>query len=151
MGAYGATSSKAGVNTAGTTMWNLWSGGATLYLQTLIVSIPVAPTTLPDLYVVRSSARGTQTTTQLGNMLDPNDNAATGTLDSAWSGNPTVGAIGTSMVRMPLALAAGASFYWTSDQLNALWCRSGSGLAIVNGAASGATLGTFVLTAIWRE
>jgi hypothetical protein len=151
VGAYGATSSKAGVNTAATTMWTLWSGGATLYLQTLIVTIPVAPTTLPDLYVVRASARGTQTATVAGNPFDPNDNTATGTLDTTWSSNPTVGAVGTALARLPLALSAGASFYWTSDQLNAFWARNGAGLAVVNGNASGATLGTFVLTAIWRE
>jgi hypothetical protein len=151
MGAYSATSSKSGVNTAATTMWNLWSTGATVYLQSLIISMPVATTTIPDLYVVRSSARGTQSTTQLGGMFDPNDNAATGTLDSAWSNNPTVGAATAALVRLPLALASGATFYWTSDQLNAMWMRSGSGLAIVNGNASGTTTGTFVLTAIWRE
>jgi len=151
VGAYGATSSKAGVNTATTTMWNLWSGGATLYLQTLIVTMPVASTNMPDLYVVRSTARGTQSTTVAGTMFDPNDNAATGTLDSAWSAAPTVGAVTASMIRLPLALTAGASFYWTADQLNAIWCRSGAGIAIVNGNASGATTGTFVLTAVWRE
>lgn len=151
MGAYGATSSKAGVNTAATTMWNLWSTGGSLYLQTLIVTIPVAPTTIPDLYVVRASARGTQTATGAGNPFDPNDNTATGTLDNTWSANPTVGAVGTALARLPLPLAAGASFYWTADTLNSMWCRNGAGLAIVNGNASGATTGTFVVTAIWRE
>lgn len=151
MGAYGATNSKAGVNTAATTMWNLWSTGGSLYLQTLIVTMTVAPTTAPDLYVVRASGRGTQTATGGGQPFDPNDNAATGTLDNTWSAAPTVGAATAALLRLPLPLSAGASFYFTADTLNALWCRSGAGLAIVNGAAAGATLGNFVITAIWRE
>lgn len=151
MGAYGANSSKAGVNTAATTMWNLWSTGGSCYLQTLILTMTVAPTTLPDFYVVRSTARGTQTTTTAGNPFDPNDNAATCTLDSAWSANPTVNAVGTALLRLPLPLSAGASFYFAADTLNALWCRNGAGLAIVNANASGATTGTFALNAIWRE
>lgn len=151
MAVYGATSSKAGVNTATTTMWNLWSTGASIYIQSLIVQIPVAPTTIPDLYVVRSTARGTQTATVAGNMFDPNDNAATGTLDTTWSANPTVNAVGTAMLRMPLPLSAGATFYWAADTLNAMWIRSGAGLAIVNANASGATTGTFNLSIAWRE
>jgi hypothetical protein len=151
MAIYAATSSKSGVNTATTTMWSLWSTGGSLYIQTLIVQIPVAPTTIPDLYVVRTTARGTQTATVAGNPYDPNDNAATGTLDTTWSANPTVGAVGTAMLRMPLPLSAGATFYWTADTLNAMWVRNAAGLAIVNGNASGATTGTFNLTIAWRE
>lgn len=151
MAIYGATSSKVGVNTAATTMWNLWSTGGSLYVQTIIISTPVAPTTIPDLYVVRATGRGTQSTTQAGNMYDPNDNAATGTLDLTWSVNPTVNAAGTALLRLPLALSAGATFYWTADTLNAMWVRNGAGLAIVNANASGATTGTFVLSMNWRE
>lgn len=151
MGAYSATQSKAGVNTAATTMFNIWSTGGTGYLQTLIVSTPVAPTTIPDLYVVRSTARGTASTSITGVQFDPNDTAAAIVLDTAWSVNPTVNAVGTALIRLPLALAAGATFYWTADTLNSMWFRSTAGIAIVNGNASGATTGTFVINAIWRE
>ena len=152
MGAYGATNSKSGVNTATTTMWNLWTTGNTMWVQTLIVSMPVAPTTIPDLYVVRSTGRGTQTTTQAGQPMDPSDGSTvTGTLDSAWSANPTVGAVGTAIARLPLALSAGATFYLTAEILNSPWVRGSNGLAIVNGNASGATTGTFTLTTVWRE
>jgi hypothetical protein len=152
MGAYGATNSKSGVNTAGTTMWNLWSTGNTLWVQSIIVSMPVASTTIPDLYVVRSTARGTQTTTQAGQPMDPSDTSTVnGTLDSAWSVNPTVNAVTTSPIRLPLALAAGATFYITGEILNMPWIRGTNGLAIVNANASGATTGTFTLTTVWRE
>jgi hypothetical protein len=152
MGAYGATSSKSGTNTAATTMWNIWSTGNTLWIQTLIVSMPVAPTTIPDLYVVRSTVRGTQTTTQAGQPMDPSDaSTVNGTLDSAWSTPPTVNAATTALARLPLALAAGATFYVTDEILNSPWVRGSAGLAIVNGNATGATLGTFVLSTKWRE
>lgn len=152
MGAYGATSSKAGVNTAATTMWNIWTTGSTLWIQTIIVSMPVASTTIPDLYIVRSTARGTQTTTQAGQPMDPSDTSTvTGTLDSAWSTPPTVNAVTTAIARLPLALSAGSTFYVTDDVVNSPWVRGSAGLAIVNGNASGATLGTFVLSVKWRE
>lgn len=140
------------MNTAATTMWNLWSTGATLWVQTVIISMPVATTTIPDLYVTRSTARGTQTTTAAGNPLDPSDSSTvTGTLDSAWSANPTVNAVTSALYRLPLALAAGATFYMTAEILNSPWVRGSAGLAIVNGNASGATTGTFTINAIWRE
>ncbi len=152
MGAYLATNSKSGVNTAATPMWNLWSTGATLWVKTIIVSMPVASTTIPDLYVVRSTGRGTQTTTQAGLPNDPSDTSTvTGTLDSAWSANPTVGAVTTALIRMPLALAAGATFYFAAEIVDAPWVRGSNGLAIVNGNASGATTGTYTVTVGWRE
>src|SRR4051812_39954687 len=152
MGAYYASNSKAGVNTAATTMWNLWTTGNTMWVQTLIVSMPVASTTIPDLYVVRSTGRGTQTTSMAGLPADPSDSSAVGgALDSAWSGAPTVGAAPAAMARIPLALSAGATFYLTNEILNSPWVRSANGLAIVNGNASGATLGTFTITTLWRE
>lgn len=151
MGAYSATQSKAGVNTAATTMFNLWSTAGTGYVQTIIISTPVAPSTIPDLYVVRSTGRGTPTTTVNGVQFDTGDTAGSLVLDTAWSAAPTVGAVGTALMRLPLALANGASFYFTADTLNSPWIRSTNGLAIVNANATGATLGTFVVTMIWRE
>jgi hypothetical protein len=151
MGAYSATASKSGVNTATTTMFNIWSTAGTGYITTIIVSTPVAPTTIPDLYVVRSTARGTATTSATGNAFDPNDAAGAIVLDSVWSAAPTVGAVTSALVRLPLALASGSTFYYTADVLNAPWIRTTNGLAIVNGNATGATTGTFVCTAVWRE
>lgn len=151
MGAYSATVSKSGVNTATTTMFNIWSTSGTGYLQTLILSMPVASTNLPDFYVVRSTARGTVTTTVTGNQMDPSDAAGAIVVDSAWSVAPTVNTVATAVLRLPLPLSAGATFYWTADTLNSIWFRTTAGVALVNANASGATTGTFVLTAIWRE
>lgn len=151
MGAYSATASKSGVNTASTVMFNIWSTAGTGYVTTIIVSTPVTPTTIPDLYLVRSTARGTTTTSMTGNAFDPNDPTAAIVLDSAWSVAPTVGAATAALLRLPLAAANGSTFYFTADVLNSPWIRTTGGLAIVNGNASGATTGTFVCNAIWRE
>jgi len=151
MGAYSATASKSGVNTAATTMFNIWSTSGTGYITTIIISTPVAPSTIPDLYLTRSTARGTTTTSATANAFDPNDAAGAIVLDSAWSAAPTVNAVTSALIRLPLALANGATFYYTADVLNAPWIRTTAGLAIVNANATGATLGTFVCNAIWRE
>lgn len=151
MATYAASISKSGVNTATTIMWNLWSTSASCNLQSLILSMPVASTNLPDFYVVRSTARGTSSTSTTGLGYDPNDSTATGVLDSAWSVAPTANSSASSLLRLPIPLSAGATFYWNADLLTSIIYRGTNGVAIVNAAASGATTGTFVLTASWRE
>lgn len=153
MSMYGASFSRAGINTADSIYANLWNGGSQrIKLFEVSCTIAVAPTTAPVFYLVRTTARGTQTATLAGQALDPADSAAGGTVDSTWSANPTkAGTISTAgIVAAGLAVTAGGlvvfQFY---DE--PLVIAAGAGLCLANVNASGATTGTFTGHFKWRE
>jgi hypothetical protein len=150
---YAAAFSRAGINTADSVYANLWNAGSTrIKLFEVAVGIAVAPTTAPLLYLVRTSARGTQTATLAGQALDPADAAAAATVDSTWSANPTkAGAItAAGIVAGGLAVTAGGLLVWQFYD-EPLVLAAGAGLAIANVNASGATTGTFAGHFKWRE
>jgi hypothetical protein len=148
---YGAGITKAGVNTAATTLAVLWSPTNEINVRRVSITISVVPTTAPDLYLVLATARGTQTTTQAGALKAPKPGpAAVATVDSVWSVAPTVGAATTAWERIALPLTAGAGVIFTYEP-NECELINGTGLAIVNAAASGATLGSFSFGFAWEE
>ena len=152
MSRYMASNSKAGVNTAGTIMWQLRPTTAAQRLKVLEIGIgiAVAPSTAPSFQLVRTTAVGTSTTTAAGQPYDPADAAAIGTLDSAWSANPT--SSGTVMRQSGLAVTAGGQLFWTFYDVPLILAASTTaGLAIVNANASGATTGTMTCYCVWQE
>lgn len=152
MRVYGSGVSRAGVNTANTAYFNL-SGGTTnqLDISEIKVAVVVAPTTAPEFYLSRATARGTQTATITGQALDPADPASFGTLDSTWSVNPTFST--TNWIDIgALAVTAGGIWVWTFyDQPLVIPATAGAGICLVNAVASGATLGTFAASYRWQE
>ena len=156
MGLYAAGWSHAGVNTADKPMANLLGGtGQRLKIREIKVGISVASTTAPLFYLVRTTARGTQTTTLAGIALDPADVAAVGTVDSVWSADPTkAGTIATASIDVGgLAVTAGGMIIWTFSEDSPLIipATSGAGLAVYNSAASGTTTGTLFGSFLWEE
>jgi hypothetical protein len=156
VGTYQAGWSHAGVNTADTIYANLNNTASTarLRIKEIGVNISVAPTTAPLFYLVRTTARGTQTTTLAGLPLDPSDPTPTGTLDSAWSVAATkAGTIATaSLAAGGLAVTAGGMLIWTFYEFPlTVTTGAGNGLALVNSLASGATTGTFNGYVKWDE
>jgi hypothetical protein len=153
MGQYSAGFSVAGVNVANTQVVHLVNTAATerIYVKLLAVGVSVAPTTAPSFYVSRSTARGTQATTLAGQPFDLADTASTATLDLTWTVAPTFSTT-LPIVRGGLAVTAGGWWVWDfRDQPLVIPATTGSGLVIVNGVASGATLGTFAGYACWEE
>lgn len=152
MDRYSISNSRAGVNAANTIMWQLRATGTTTRVRLLEIGLGVkgAPTTAPAFQLVRTTAVGTSSTTTAGTPYDQNDSAAVGTLDSAWSANPT---LGTGVLRESvMATTAGGQTFWTFyDQAIELPISTTGGLAIVNTVATGTTVGTFVCYMVWEE
>lgn len=152
MSRYQASSSKAGVNTAGTIMWQLRPTSASQRMKVLEIGIgvSVAPTTAPSFQLARSTAVGTSTTTAAGQPYDQADTASIGTLDSAWSVNPT--STGVTLRQSGLAVTAGGQLFWAFYDLPlVMFADTTDGLLIVNANASGATLGTMTCYMVWQE
>jgi hypothetical protein len=152
MSRYMASNSKAGVNTAGTIMWQLRPTTAAQRLKVLEIGIgvSVAPTTAPSFQLARSTAVGTSSTTAAGQPYDPADAAAIGTFDSAWSVNPT--SSGTTMRQAGLAVTAGGQLFWTFyDRELIMTADTTDGLLVINANASGATAGTMTCYMVWQE
>lgn len=147
---YSVSVSKAGVNTAATTMVVLWNPTNVITVNEIGISIAVAPTTAPDWYIVRATARGTQTTTAAGSAYNSPAATSTGTVDSAWSGNPTVNAATTALRRLAMPVTAGGGVIYTFIP-EAMHLPNGTGLAIVNANVSGATTGTMGFYFDWTE
>lgn len=105
--------------------------------------------TAASLYLARSTAIGTVTTTLAGQPNDPADGAAIGTLDSAFSANPTFST--TAFLRKGgLATAIGSQLIWTFYDVPLVVDRvTASGLVIANVAAVSA--GVLECYVTWDE
>lgn len=148
---YQAALSRSGINSAGPQLyWQLRSATPRLRIIELGVSVVSAPTTAPLFQISRATASlGTASTSQTGQPLDAADATATGILESAWSGAPT---INTTYHRMfGLATTAGGGFIWTWPVDSPLILASTNALQITNANASGATTGTFACYVTWEE
>jgi hypothetical protein len=147
---YGAQVSMSGINTADKAYILVWAPTYPLSVVELAVNIAAAPTNAPALYIARATARGTQASTLAGQPYDPDSAASDGTLDVCASATqPTFsttnifrgGGLGTSLggfVVFP--------FYDVP-----IVVKPGNGLVLANAIASGSTLGTWKLGAIWDQ
>lgn len=153
MAAYGAAVTRAGTNTADTAMFNLVGGtAARLEVYQVTVNIAVAPTTAPVFYLARTTVRGTQASTLAGQPFDPADVAASATLDVTGAGasQPTFTAA-SKLVSAGLPVTAGGVLIFVFDYPIIVPATAAAGLALVNAAATGATLGTFYGSFLWKE
>lgn len=128
-----AANSPAAAASAG--LANLWTPAAR---SARITSIEVVCTaaTATDIGLQRSTARGTNSATQVGAAIDPLVAASTVQYDSAWTVQPTMS--GVNMKRV-LLNAAGQGMVWRWDDMDALIVAAAAGMAVRNvGAAAGA-------------
>lgn len=113
-----------------------------------------ASTTLPQLQIIRATARGTQSTTvtptAAANAQDTGPTLAaapTAVLDTAWSVQPTLAAIPMRM--LDIAGTVGSSVIWTWSQDGEIYVPSGTGIVLQN--ASGGTTAIIRATFVWGE
>jgi hypothetical protein len=109
-------------------------------------------TALPQLQLIRTSARGTQSTTTTPTAASNATNpgfmlAPTAVVDTAWSVQPTALALTGRMV--DVAGVVGSSLFWDWADQDPLQIVNGNGLAIWN--ASGGTTGIIRVQFKWRE
>lgn len=153
MGRYSAGASFSGINTANSAYCSIRNNISTARkaVVKLTIGIAVAPSTAPLFYLVRTTGNGTETTTLAGQPYDSGDPASTALFVSVWSAQPTFTAA-NKMDTGGMALTAGGQWLWTFyDRPIILPAATTGGLAIVNQNASGATVGTFVASAVWDE
>ncbi len=149
MSRYSATTTKAGVNTANTIMWALKAGASQrVHLLELGLSVEVAPTTGPAWRINRPTAVGTATATVTPQAEDPGVVTAATLLETTWSAAPTLA--GTDLRRFAIPNSIGSGIVWTWYDMP-LVIPAGGSLAIVNGNAAGATLGTLSLYLLFGE
>jgi hypothetical protein len=154
MARYGAGVTRAGVNTANTAYFNLFGGtGDRILIRQVIVAVQVAPTTAPQWYLVRTTARGTQASTLAGIALDSVDPASIGTLDVCGTGASQPTFTNTAWIQTgSLAVTAGGAFVWTFYDLPLIVpATAAAGLAVANSLASGTTTGNFTCSFLWDE
>lgn len=149
MGRYSVTTNRAGANTANTQMFQLRAGaGQTILLVEFAISVEVAPTTGPAWRLNRPTAAGTASTQVVPQPEDPDNTAALGRLDSAWSVAPTAAAVDLRRYATPNAIGSG--IVWTFYDRPFRIPAAGA-LLLINGNATGATTGTFGMYAAFYE
>lgn len=112
MARFEVASSKAGVNVAGTTMWQLRTSTITrARVFEIGISIAVAPSTAPSWRLARATAIGTSSATVSAEEEDPGGPPANTLLDTAWTTNPTVSTTNMRLYATPIT--AGSGIVWT--------------------------------------
>jgi hypothetical protein len=110
-----------------------------------------ATTTLVQLQLIRTTARGTQTTTvtptAAANAQDIADLGPTAVVDTAWSVQPTLAAIPMRMTDVAGTVGSGLIWNWQSD--GELIVPIGGGIALQN--ASGSTTAIIRAYFVWGE
>ena len=146
---FDVTHTKAGVNTANTTMWTLRTPSTTrLLLLELALTVATAPTTGPTFRLGRTTAVGTSSAT-VTPQTQGSVTAAAGTLlDTAWSANPTLAA--TDMRNYAVANSIGSGVVWTWYDRPMEIAPSAS-IHVTNAAATGTTLGSLTIYAVFDE
>lgn len=148
-----SVNARAGINTANSVLFQLRAGTASrLRIREIIWTVTTAPSNAPQLVIARATAIGTSSTTVAGTPTDPADAAASGTLDSAWSANPTFTTTGPFLSAVTLPVTAGSVFYWSSPEpLSDLVVPTSSGIVFACANASGTTVGAHSLQIAWEE
>lgn len=105
--------------------------------RVLGVEVVCTAATASDIGLARVTARGTQTTTQVGQALDPLTGVSTVQHDSVWSVQPTISAVNMKRV---LLNAAGQGMVWRWDDTDPLVVSAAAGLALVNRGGGAAAI-----------
>lgn len=142
-----------GVNATNSPLFQLRSGATyRLRLKEIIWTVTTAPTNAPQLAIVRHSTLGTSSTTVAGQLSDPAEAAASGTLDSAWSAAPTFSTSGPFLFSVTLPTTAGSVFYWSSSGYDTdIVIPVSAGIQFCTLNASGATTGAHSIALAWEE
>jgi hypothetical protein len=148
-----SVNARAGINATNSPLFQLRSGATyRLRLREIIWTVTTAPTNAPQLAIVRHTTLGTSSTTVAGQLSDPAEAAATGTLDSAWSAAPTFSTSGPFLFNVTLPVTAGSVFYWSSSGSESdLVIPVSAGIQFNTLNASGATTGAHSLSLAWEE
>lgn len=121
---------------SGAAFVNLWTPTArSARVLEICLTLEAATASIPGL--ARTTARGTQTTTMVGQALDPLTGASTVQFDSVWSVQPTLAA--TNMRRGSFN-AIGQGIVWRWDDTDPLVVPAAAGLALVNRGAGAASI-----------
>ena len=136
----GASTPAAGNNAGFCQLW----APATRSLRVVRIDYVINAATATTVTLVRTTARGTATTTATPQALDPLSGASTAAFDTAWSTQPTFAsvAIGT----YPLPATIGSGFTLPFDDTDPLVVLAAQGIALRNtgGGTSAAGSVTFV-------
>lgn len=150
MPSFSLATSKAGINTANSVMWQLRSSATErVRLTELGLYVAVAPTTAPTFVLIRHTTLGTSSATLTPIPNEVSDAAPSAVLETAWSAQPTFSVSGPFLRLAALPITAGAGMIWRFPEPISI--SVSSGLIIANLNASGATLGTFGLSLEYRE
>jgi uncharacterized membrane protein len=126
---------------------NLWNTSASQRLRLREIGFTNTAATASKMAIKRTTARGTNTTTQAGAGQDSADGGIVGTLDLTWSVESTK--TGNYLRRATLAAVIGAGLQWTWWNGSGLIVPVSAGLAfVVPTAAAGAAMEVW---AVWEE
>lgn len=147
---FGAVTSKTNTASATTPMWNL-VGAATRRLKIfeIIAACDATPADEAATFaLMRTTARGTQSTTVAPNKLDPEAPASIATLDDTWSVDPT---ITTDSELLQFAMNQRATFRWVARPGSEIIvpATASNGIALVSVVATSPA--NFVFTVLWGE
>lgn len=125
---------------------NLWTPAARTARLVRVEFAERGTTAATDLGLQRTTARGTQTATAVGQAFDPLSGASTVQYDQTWSVAPTFS--GTNIILSSLPSLAGSGFVWDFTD-SPIIVAAASGIALRNiGAGSGSPA---VVTFYWDE
>lgn len=149
MARYSVTATKAGVNTANTIMFQLRAISPNrISLIELALSVRTAPTVGPLWRLNRPTAVGATFTSATPQPEDPNTPAAVGRLDTVMGTLPTLAGTDLRGYATPNAIGSGIVWTWYDAPF---YIPIGGSIALVNGLATGATLGQFDIYLVFDE
>jgi hypothetical protein len=119
--------------TQGKTYAVLWCPASVNGLRVKEIGMMNTAATGGKVALTRASARGTQTSTQVGQAVMSLDDtaAANGTVDFAWSVDPTVGTNYLRRGHYAAAVGVGIVWQWWSAPTGGLYVPAGAGIALV--------------------
>lgn len=153
MALYTVGASFSGINTAGRA-YAVLNAGATRRLRVyrISIAIPVAPTTVPQLQLLRQTVAGvTPGATTTPQALDPTDAAAGASLYTGGFGTQPTLTTASPLDVGSMPVTAGAGWVWNFSTPIEVAAGTANGLAIYNAAASGATTGTWLASFLYDE
>jgi hypothetical protein len=147
---YVANSNKTNTVSSTAPMWNLL-GSATrrLHVYEIIVASDATPGDQASKFaLMRTTARGTQSTTIAPNALNPESPASIANLDTAWSVDPTITALSQLL---QFALNQRATFRWVAVPGSEIIvpATANAGLALVSVVSTGPV--NFAFSIFWKE
>jgi hypothetical protein len=149
---YGVALNRAGINTANSPLLELRAAStARAILRQLKITMAVLPTTAPRFVLARPTNTPAGGTNNTPIAFDNADAAALSSLISTgWTTAPTFNTSGPWLDVGGLPLTLGAGLIWTYPGQGLVVPTSGA-LILANLNASGATLGSFDVSAVWEE